>query len=435
MTSTTPKAPAKPSFERVLRARARRAERFESLGMPGRKHEEWRFVKLNGLTAVSDYVTEVELDEAARAEISAMLKARAVEEARGRLVVCVNGVFEESLSDLSELESASVRALSHDDEALLSEGGVGELSALIQQGQDYFTALSDESYEQALIVEVKKEQSAGCVHLICVQHGERGQSALSLPRVRVEVGRGAKLSLIEEHVSTSSVAGSATFTLSVVEAELKRDARLEHVKVQEVDRAHHHIARLATRLDEGAHYASVTFHFGALLSRQDAHAEIDGGNTLCELHGLTLIDEAQVSDTHSVMNHVHPHAKSDQVHKCVVGGRAHAIFNGKIFVRQGAQQIDAFQLNRNLLLSDRARVDTKPQLEILADDVKCSHGATIGQLDAEQLFYLQTRGVDAEAARGVLTYAFAAELLDRVPFESLKRRLGAAILERTQQQR
>ena len=151
----------------------------------------------------------------------------------------------------------------------------------------------------------------------------------------------------------------------------------------------------------------------------------------CALDGLALISDRQLADTHSCIDHAHPHGTSRQLHKCIVGGSAHAVFNGKVMVREGAQRTDAKQSNRNLLLTAKAHIDTKPQLEIFASDVKCTHGATIGQLDGEEVFYLQSRGLTEAAARNLLTYAFGAEIIDRIPITSLKQQLEQTVLEQT----
>jgi len=170
---------------------------------------------------------------------------------------------------------------------------------------------------------------------------------------------------------------------------------------------------------------------GGRISRYGLNLTQAGEGGECRLDGLALIDGRQLADTHSTLDHTRPDGRSRQLHKCIVDGGAHAVFNGKILVRPGAQLTHSEQQNRNLLLSDRAHVDTKPQLEIFADDVKCAHGATVGQLDEEQVFYLRSRGLAPERARSLLTYAFAAEVIDRIPVPSLVERLEATVLERT----
>jgi Fe-S cluster assembly protein SufD len=170
---------------------------------------------------------------------------------------------------------------------------------------------------------------------------------------------------------------------------------------------------------------------GARMSRHDLNVVLQGEGAAARIDGLALISGRQLADTHTLLDHAKPNGKSVQIHKCIVGGAAHAVFNGKVLVREGAQLTDSAQESRNLLLSSRAHVDTKPQLEIFADDVKCSHGATVGQLDAEQVFYLKSRGLSETRARSLLTYAFGAEIIDRIPVPSLVARLERIVLDQT----
>lgn len=385
-------------------------ERFLEMKLPGRKDEEWRFVRLAPLAAA-----EVGLPTGTTDVTEEQLSAYAVEEADAR-VVFVDGVFKPERSTL-EISDGGVHVKT------LMEGkplALGEIAALLQDGQDYFVALHEALYTDGVYIDVGRDVGNHTVHVLHVTTGE-ADAALTNPRVFINVGMGSKVSVVEEHVSLSADATGVTNAL--VEVDVAENARVNHVKIQDESPEAFHVARTAARLAEGAHYQSVTLTFGAAFSRHDLHAQIDGGSTMAELHGLAKLEGRQVSDTHSVMNHASAHSQSDQLHKCVVDGKAHSVFNGKIFVRQDAQQVNAFQLNRNLLLSDRAKADTKPQLEIFADDVKCTHGATIGQLEDSQLFYLQTRGIDAKMAQKLLTYAFAAEVVERVPILSVRQRI------------
>jgi len=170
---------------------------------------------------------------------------------------------------------------------------------------------------------------------------------------------------------------------------------------------------------------------GARLSRYDLNAALNGEGAHAGMDGLALISGRQHADTHTLIDHAQPNGRSAQLHKTIVDGAAHAVFNGKILVRPGAQLTDSSQQSRNLLLSDKATVDTKPQLEIFADDVKCAHGATVGQLDAEQLFYLRSRGLPDRAARNLLTYAFGASVIERIPVRSVVARLERAVMAQT----
>jgi len=205
------------------------------------------------------------------------------------------------------------------------------------------------------------------------------------------------------------------------------------VRVQRESPQAFHVAHCTVSLARASVFHSVGVALGARLSRYNLNVLQAGEGTACTIDGLALIGGQQLADTHSAIDHAHPHGMSRQLHKCIVGGAAHAVFNGKIVVRPGAQLTDSAQSSRNLLLTGKAHVDTKPQLEIFADDVKCSHGATVGQLDAEEVFYLKSRGLSEAAARNLLTYAFGAEIIARIPVATLRQRLERAVLQQTQE--
>jgi Fe-S cluster assembly protein SufD len=231
---------------------------------------------------------------------------------------------------------------------------------------------------------------------------------------------------VEEHYGTGTY-----LSCPVVEVRVGEGAVLRHERVQRDSDEAFHFGTLRAEVAKGGQYHSRTLSFGARLSRQQPWVRLAEGAEV-SLDGLALLDDHQVADTHSFLLHAEPHATSHQLHKCIVDGKARAIFNGQIRVAPHAQGTDARQQSRNLLLSESARVDTKPQLEIYADDVKCSHGATVGQLDPEELFYLQSRGLNSDDARNLLTYGFAADVLNRIPVASLRRALRQLVMARTQ---
>lgn len=254
------------------------------------------------------------------------------------------------------------------------------------------------------------------IHLAHFAHGD-GASSL---RTVVIAGRGSQFSIVEDYRGEG-----AYMRFSTTEVFVGDHATVKHVRVQQESTDASHVLRSGVRLSAHSHYDSYTVSCGAAWSRHDLLARHEGEGAFCRIDGLVLVADTQTADTHSTIDNTRPYCESHQLHKSIVGGRGHSIFNGKILVQKGAQKTDAYQLNRSLLLSPTAKVDTKPQLEILADDVRCTHGATIGQLDEEQLFYLRSRGFDAEAARGMLTYAFAGEILQQIPVQELRTRLEA----------
>src|SRR5204863_6028769 len=227
-----------------------------------------------------------------------------------------------------------------------------------------------------------------------------------------------------------SAAAAPYFTNAVVEVFVGENARVTHYKVQRESEAAFHIATTRAELERSAFYDLTTITLGARLSRHGIGVHLAHEGAECIVDGLYLVSTGQHADTHSLIEHIAPHCTSRQLYKGILDGKSRAVFNGKVFVHHGAQQTDAQQTNKNLLLSPDARVDTKPQLEIFADDVKCAHGATVGQLAEEELFYLLSRGLHPDLARNLLTYGFAEELVEKIKIGSIKTQLDEAILNR-----
>jgi Fe-S cluster assembly protein SufD len=217
------------------------------------------------------------------------------------------------------------------------------------------------------------------------------------------------------------------FSNAVTEIFVEQNAGVSHTRVQREGKAAFHIGKSAIAQARDSRYTCNAISLGAKLSRHNLEVLQTGEQTETTLNGLTVIAGEQLADTHSLIAYTKPYGTSNQLHKCIVADKGHAVFNGKVFVPQAAQLTNAGQLNRNLLLSPKARVDTKPQLEITADNVKCSHGATVGQLEADEVFYLQSRGLNQADARKLLIDAFAAEILNQLPVASLSQQLSKLV--------
>jgi Fe-S cluster assembly protein SufD len=211
---------------------------------------------------------------------------------------------------------------------------------------------------------------------------------------------------------------------------VKQRARVEHCRLQQESLQAFHIATTSVELESASSYNSTAINLGAKLARHDISVVMDHEGAECWVDGLYVVGNDQHSDTHSVIDHKQPRCTSHQLYKGILDGNARAVFNGKVFVREGAQKTDALQTNKNLLLSPNARIDTKPQLEIYADDVKCAHGAAVGQLDQDELFYLQARGINPELGKNLLTYGFAEEVIEKIGIESIRGELDKAVLQR-----
>lgn len=381
--------------------------------LPGPGDEDWKYTDLKTLASTS-------FEAAPAAEVD--LSSHILPEMVGTRQVFVNGRHAPHASCTSALP-AGVRFLpfSHASEA---GRALGTLAQSQGQGTCLFEDLNTARFQDGAVLLVPRNLKVPLpLHLLFLTRTQA--PAVVFPRLLVVLERGAELELVEEHHGTG-----AYLSAPVVEVHVAEGAILSHERVQRESPEAFHLGTLRATVARGGQYHSRTLSFGARLSRQRPLIHLAEGAE-ATLDGLALLEGEQVADTHSFMLHAEPHASSHQLHKCIVDGHARAVFNGQVRVAPKAQGTDARQQSRNLLLSASARVDTKPQLEIYADDVKCSHGATVGQLDPEELFYLQSRGLDADDARNLLTYGFAADVLAHVPVASLRRSLRQLVMART----
>jgi Fe-S cluster assembly protein SufD len=243
----------------------------------------------------------------------------------------------------------------------------------------------------------------------------------------IVAGRNSKTTVIESYVSLGD---SHYFTNAVTEVSVEAGATLTHYKIQRESQRAFHVHTIDAKQARDSHYVSFSLALGAELSRSNIYTTLDGEGGGATLNGLIMIDGEQVSDHQTQIVHAQPNCFSRELYKSVLDDRSHGVFNGKVYVHPIAQKTDGKQTNKTLLLSDAAHVDTKPQLEIFADDVKCTHGATIGQIDQTALFYLKSRGIDNALARRLLTYAFAADVLETIEVDEVRESLERMTLER-----
>ena len=406
----------------ALREQAQTA--LGALAMPTLRDEAWRFTDLALLHRLTFQ------------PVLAVLPGRNLQPADiapfclddvGTRVVFVDGVYAPQLSSLIPGEGAVVTDL---PTAMRTDAAVlqAHLGHHMPLGDNVFAALNTAFMQDAAVLVLPHDVALTApVHLLFVA---TQAGVLSHPRCLVLAEAGSQVTLIEDYVALKDAASLAYLVNPVTELVLADQARLTHVRVQRDGLKSFHIANCAVSVGRSARYESVSVAVGAQLSRYDLRVTL-GEGAECAVDGLALSEGKQLADTHSFVDHARPHSTSRQLHKCIADDSARAVFNGRVMVRPGAQQTDSQQSSRNLLLSGRAQVDTQPQLEIFADDVKCTHGATIGQLDAEEVFYLQSRGLSDSVARKLLTYAFGAEILERIPLSSLKHQLQQHMLSHT----
>ena len=416
-----PPLPASPlAWFNELRAEA--VDRVGVLTVPTTRDEEWRFTDISPLTKLSFQPVRTAISLQA-----ADIERFYLEEAATRLVF-VDGVYAPQLSSPAKDGGVLVTNLSA---AVTAHPAAikPHLGRHTEFRNNIFAALNTAFLHDGALIAVPRNASvAAPVHLLFIA---TQKEAASYPRCLLVAESGSAVTVIEDYVALQE---EAYFTNAVTEIALADNARVNHVRVQRDSGQAFHIANCAVSLAHASRYQSVSVTLGARISRYDLNVLQAAEGAECAIDGLVLITDRQLADSHTCIDHAKPHGVSRQLHKCIVGGAAHAVFNGKIMVRPGAQRTDSSQSSRNLLLTGKAQVDTKPQLEIFADDVKCAHGATVGQLDSEEVFYLQSRGLSELAARNLLTYAFGAEIIDRIPIASLKHRLEQTVLEQTTRQ-
>jgi Fe-S cluster assembly protein SufD len=412
-----PAAFSSPALAWLNRLRADAVDRVSALTVPTTRDEEWRFTDISPLTRMSFQPVRsappLELTDIERFVLP---------EAAARLVF-VDGVHAPQLSFNKAgvvVENLASGATRHGATLEPHLGRYAEFQ------HNAFAALNTAFlHDGALIVVPRNAAVAAPIHLLFVA---TRQDVAAYPRCLVVADAGSEVTVVEDFVALQD---EAYFNNAVTEIAVGAGARVRHIRVQRDSGKAFHIANCAVTLAHASRYQSVSVALGARISRYNLNVLQAAEGVECAIDGLALITDRQLADTHTSIDHAKPHGTSRQLHKCIVGGAAHAVFNGKIMVRPGAQLTDSSQSSRNLLLTGKAHVDTKPQLEIFADDVKCAHGATVGQLDAEEVFYLKSRGLSDAAARNLLTYAFGAEIIDRIPVASLRHRLEQTVLEQT----
>jgi Fe-S cluster assembly protein SufD len=410
-------------FEALSEFRKAALERFSSLELPTTRNEEWRFLNLKEIARTSfSPVTK----HSEKVEMGQFL----LKESNNSTIVFIDGFFSEEHSSVQNLPKGTCFVPFQK----AGEPQIGELEthldSLVHPKSDFFAELNSALVDNGVFIFIPKDTKIEApLHILNVvtKHAE---GRIITPRVLILADAYAKATVIEDFIGIDQV---QYLNIPVAEIRMAEGAHLQHYRIQRDSKKAFHVNRLGTNVAQYADYQSYTIHFGAKISRSDVRADLTGEQSNSILDGLVLINGNQESDTHTLMHHQQPNCTSHQLHKVVVDDHAHSVFNGKIWVDQIAQKTDSFQENRNILLSDEGTVDTKPQLEIFADDVRCSHGATIGQLNEEEVFYLKSRGLDDTTSKELLLYGYALEVIENLQVESLVKQLSAYVSEYAQQ--
>jgi Fe-S cluster assembly protein SufD len=381
---------------------------LQELTMPSSRDEEWRFTSLSGLLA-----QQFQLPSAASAIDATSIQAIAL----AQYLVVVNGRVDLTRSSIDSQSGLFVGNLA---QAIEQHLPVGEYLGKQPGGEEVFTALNTSALQDATIIWVKGEITTP----IQIIHIATGPDAIAQPRLLVVAENHSQAMIVEEY---HSLGGDRTWTNSVAEIYLAAGTNLEHIRIQQENTASFHIGKTAVTQSRDSQYQGRTISWGGSLDRHHWEVCQIGPHTQTTLNTLAVVAGQQTADTHSKIALNYPQGKTNQLHKCIATGKGHGVFSGRVLVPQAAQQTDAAQLSRTLLLSPTARVDTQPQLEITADDVKCSHGATVSQLSPDELFYLQSRGLGADISRVLLVNAFALEVIDTISVAAIRDRLIQAI--------
>jgi Fe-S cluster assembly protein SufD len=408
-------------FERL---RQSAMDSFERLGFPTVKQEEWKYTNLARLAKL-DF--DPFLISATKLAADTLQPFSYPESVNSQLVM-VNGVLRSDYSSISATDQIVAMELA---EAVVHDR-YGELvREHLARGADFsasgLTALNTAFLTSGAFVLIPRNVKLDVpLHILCLSDPV-GTGMATFPRVLIVSEENSSATIIETYASTRE---SQYFTNGVVEIVLKDESRLEHYRLQRESVDAFHVATTTADLGRGSSYNTTSITLGAELSRHDINVVLDHEGAECRVDGLYIVSTGQHADTHSLIDHRQSHCTSRQLYKGILDGNSRAVFNGKVFVHHGAQKTDAMQTNKNLLLSPEAHVDTKPQLEIFADDVKCAHGAAVGQIDQEELFYLKTRGIHPDLGRNLLTYGFAEEVIGKIEVDSIRLQLDEAVLHR-----
>jgi Fe-S cluster assembly protein SufD len=404
--------------EALLAKRLEGNRLFAASGIPTVKREEWRFTNLKQLAA-----TAHDRAPAASADITPWMIGGA------HRMVFVNGRFLPELSDTAGLpEGATVRPLA---ETLVDEpeSVLAALGNAVDLERHPFAALNTANFTDGAFIRLAKGTVVDSpIHLLFVAVGS-GSPTWSAPRTLVVAEATAEATIVEHYVGT----GGLTLTLPVTEFEIAAGANIRHCRLQEEQHTARHIALQGSLQKRDSRLDSVALNVGSSLMRTNLDAVLAEPGAHASLDGLYLVQDRQHTDSQLTVRHAAPHCTSHELYKGILDGSSRAVFNGRIIVDQDAQKTDAIQSNRNLLLSSGTLVNSNPQLEIFADDVRCTHGSTVGRLDSEAVFYLRSRGIDRATAESLLTYAFAAEIVDLIPVDQVRQRIEQHLVARLPQ--
>jgi Fe-S cluster assembly protein SufD len=412
------------SPETIAEIRASAFDRFTKLDVPTLKHEEWKYTNLK--TLVNKKYELGHLVQVDTTKYDAFLSQYNEQEVN--ILVFVNGVYASALSHLvspqDELVITTLSTAYHQHSAVIEQ----HFSKYAVYEKEAFVALNTAFASEGVFVHVPSNTE---VKTPIVLHFIADASTTDLichPRNLVIVGKNSSVTLIEHFNSTNT--SFTTLTNIVTEVYVAENAYCEHYKIQTEEGNASHLGTTQAVVQRDGRFNNTTVSLSGKLIRNNLNIKINGENCDIYMNGLCAITDDTHVDNHTVVDHAMPNSQSNELYKSLLAKKATGVFNGKIYVRQDAQKTNAYQSNKNILLSPSAHIDTKPQLEIWADDVKCSHGCTVGALDEEPLFYLRSRGITEEQARAMLVFAFADDILGRIKYQPVREYAEKIIAQR-----
>lgn len=411
------------SFKEANEQRKKAFATLEQKGLPGNKHEEYRFTPL---TRAIDTVFTSWKDEVAPSTLESV-NEYLIPGLEANVLVFVNGMYSEKFSKLispaSEVKAISLREAFQTEQQTIAT----YFDTLVNAQADPFAAMNTAFWQDGYLIHVPENTVVEKPFFILHLNDAQQQQVISHTRILAVIERGSKLSVIEKFNTLGDNAALHTFTEEFV---VKENASLEYCKIQHDSGKSYQVVNTNIHQANTSRVDTFTVTLNGQIIRNNFAITIAGENCESHFNGLYMLHGNTIADNHTVVDHQQPNSFSNEMYKGVLDGNSKGVFNGKIFVRPHAQKTNAFQSNRNIALSPSTTINTKPQLEIWADDVKCSHGCTIGQLDEEALFYLQSRGIDKDTARAMMLYAFTAETLNTISNDTLKAYVDGLISER-----
>ncbi len=400
--------------------RSQALQNFESNGFPTLRNEHWKYTDLRRIVNKS-FSIDQETANVSKQNIDAV----AFKDLDCYQLVFVNGNYNAMLSSINNLpEGIIISDL---------KTAIDEHSELIESNMNLsndertvaFSTLNSSFLNQGCFIHIADNIVLDKPINLLYASSTQDELVSSQPRNIIVYGNNAEATIIESYFGLDE---SSYFTNSVTELSLKQNSRCQHYKIQQESLNAYHVGSLKVSQHKDSKLDSHSISLGAALARNDIHSQLSEAGAEINMNGLYVTNKKQHVDNHTFVEHLVPHTFSNQIYRGVLDGHGRGVFNGKVIVHKDAQKIEAYQSNANLLLSDTSEVDTKPELEIYADDVKCSHGATVGQLDENMLFYLRSRAIDEETAKSLLTFAFAEEVIKEIKLQAIRERLESSVI-------